>query len=138
MYSNINTLLRGEINSKTINYRGNPLSHVDISEQYTENGAYVQVSKEYADPVSQEVGFDAAQNISGFIQFLVKLPESDKGLDFAVNDIAQQYFVAYPSQSKTINDMTIEYQPTGRPLEGREDGFYTVTVRVSFNIYYCV
>jgi len=138
MYSNINTLIRSEIAARPITYLGNNLEHVWISDQHTENGAYVQVSTEFADPVSQEVGFDAAQNISGFIQFLVKLPQSDKGLNFAVNEIAQQYFVAYPSQSKTVNDLTIEYQPTGRPLEGREDGFYTVTMRVSFNIYYCV
>jgi len=138
MYSDINTLLKTEIESKNITYRGSNLDQIWISDQHTENGAYVQVSTEFADPVSQEVGFDASQNIAGFIQFLVKLPTSDKGLNFSVNDIAQQYFVAYPSQSKTVNNLTIEYLPTGRPIEGREEGFYTVTVRVSFNIYYCV
>ena len=138
MYSDINTLLKSEIFSKQIKYRGNDIPQVWISDQYTESGPYAQISVELSDPVSQEVGFDASQNIAGFIQILTKLPESDKGLNFSINDIAQQCFVNFPSQSKTINNMTIEYLPTGRPLEGREKGFYTVTVRVSFNIYYCV
>ncbi|AUR92715.1 hypothetical protein NVP1176O_13 [Vibrio phage 1.176.O._10N.261.55.F5] len=138
MYSEINTLIRKEINSKSITYKGSELEHVRISKQHTEDGPYVQVSTELADPVSQEVGFDASQNISGFIQFLVKLPESDTGLDYYVNEIAQQYFVAFPAQSKTVDGLTIEYLPVGRPLEGREAGYYTVTVRVGFNIYYCV
>lgn len=138
MYSDINTIIRGQIAAKPINYRGQQLDHVWISDQIEESGPYVQVSTELADPERQEIGFDASQEINGFIQFLVKLPESDRGLNYAVNNIAQQYFVSYPSQSFIENGIKIEYSPTGRPLEGREAGFYTVTVRVRFNAFYCV
>lgn len=138
MYSDINTLIRGEIAERPITYKGNELPHIWISDQHEENGAYVQVSTYLTDPQRTEIGFDANQTLTGFIQFLVKLPISDGGLNYSVNDIAQQYFKSYPSSSKVINGIKIEYNPTSRPLEGGEDGYYTVTVRVGFTVYYCL
>ncbi|AZU97862.1 tail-completion protein [Vibrio phage LP.2] len=138
MYSEINTIFRKQINSKPINYLSSPLEHAWISESYTESGPYVQVSTEYADPISQEIGFDASQELQGFLQFLVKLPISDNGLNFAVNDIAAQYFFSYPRQSFVEDGIKVEYRSVGRPIVIRDDGYVTVTVRVSFSAFYCV
>lgn len=136
MYSELNTLLRKSVNNNTFTYQGAALPVYFSGEWENDKGAHVRVLTDTGTPESAEVGFYASVNTTGMIQLGFFLPATDKGTDYALNELASQVYTAFRRQSFVDGNFKVEWLSVERGDVMRIDGHNTVTVRVGFRVFY--
>jgi len=108
MYSELHTILRKTVNATTIDYNGRSLPKYWQLDEQPENGPHIVVSRELTEPDPQEIG-DNAQDLTGFLQFLVKLPATGQSLDAQLSLIDAQLWNQFPLDDYDDGNFKIWY-----------------------------
>lgn len=137
MYSEINTHFRTKMNNATFLYNGNALPLIWESDVDGFDGAYIRMALNTNQPSSSEVGYAGAEEVTGFYQVGFFVPASDKGIDFSLNNLADQLRVEFRRQSIVDGDLKVEYLDVERNTPLRIDGMYSCTCRINFRIFAC-
>ena len=136
MYSELHTILRKTVNATTIDYNGRSLPKYWQLDEQPENGPHIVVSRELTEPDPQEIG-DNAQDLTGFLQFLVKLPATGQALDAQLSLIDAQLWNQFPLDDYDDGNFKIWYNNVSTGNHIRVDGFVSTTVRINFTAMYC-
>lgn len=138
LYSDLNTTIRKKVNTLNINYNGVTIPIYWALEHHKEKGAHVVATKETTDPKGSELGDNPDQDLSGFIQFMIKLPRTDAGLDAQLSLISGQLWNQFPISTIRDNNVKMAYNSVKEGPHLTVGGFASVTVRVNFDAFYCV
>lgn len=136
MYSELHRILQSAVDTTTIDYNGSPLPKHWQLDRYQENGPHIVVSRELTNPEMQELG-DNAQDLTGFLQFLVKLPATGQALDAQLSSIDAQLWNQFPHDDYDDGNFKIWYNNVSTGNHIRVDGFVSTTVRINFTAMYC-
>lgn len=137
MYSDLNSIFRDKIDATTITYRSEQVPIIYSTDYDEGDGSNCIVSTLKNQPDSTEIGFNAARIMTGFIQFIAKLPNTKKGLDYALSNISQEIESQYPRSNFVDGDFKVEWLEVEEVSKLRIDGFSTVTVRVHYQVFAC-
>lgn len=138
MYLEQNSIFRAKINSESFMYQGSQLPVYYSGQWEDDDGAHIRILVHVNEPTSTEVGFDAARNLTGFIQIGLFLPSTDRGLDYSLNELASQIDVAFKRQSFVDGNFKVQWLGTTKGDEVRILGHYTATVLVNFSNFTCL
>ena len=135
-YLFINTHFRQALIDANLTYRGEALPiQYAVDDVIDMKGPHLRASLYINDPQSDEVGYDAAQSATGFKQFILMIPATDKGIDYSLAKFAQDTSRAFRRQSIVEGDIKYEYVSVQRMDPLRIDGFTSVTVRLNFRVF---
>lgn len=137
LYLDLNTTLRKAVNATTLDYLGTTLPMYWALDGYTENGAHVVVTKETTDPNAASLGGNPPQNISGFLQLMIKLPRTDDSLDAYLSMLAGQVWERFPISTYRDGDIKMVINSVSAGPHLTVGGYASVTVRVNFDAMYC-
>ena len=137
LYSDLNTMLRKAVNATTLNYLGSPLPMYWALDDYTESGAHVVVTKETTDPNPQSMGSNPPQDLSGFLQLVIKLPRTDDTLDAYLSDLAGQVWEQFPVSTYQDGNIKMVINNVSAGTHLTVGGYASVTMRINFNAMYC-
>ena len=142
MYLELNNIFRSAINSTDIEYTDSvgvtaniPVYYATEYEDATGAHAIASVYKNIPD--STEVGTNGARNVTGYIQFLIKVPTTDKGIDWSLADMARQVDEQFPRMNFIVDDIKMEWLEVEDVVQTRINGFSSVTMRVHFKSHVC-
>ncbi|AUR95358.1 tail-completion protein [Vibrio phage 1.206.O._10N.222.51.B10] len=136
-YSEFNTEVRKKYNSLDLQYNGEAVKKFYEEEYDTADGAHARLLTFINEPDSNEVGFNSSETLTGFVQIIISLPTSDSGLNYFLNNLADQIGDHFPRSNFVSGDLKIEWLNTQRETPLRVNGFYSVTVRVNFRAFSC-
>lgn len=136
-YQEFNNVVREKYSNLQLTYRGINIAKYHNEEFEQDNGAHSRLVTFINEPTATEVGFDAAEEMTGFIQIGIFLPTSDKGLNFSLNDMARQVNIAFPRSDFVSGGLKVEWLNVQREQPIRVGGHYTVTMRVNFRVFSC-
>ena len=120
-----------------IDYNGNDLPVYFSGDWEEDQGAHVRCIVYSNEPESSEIGYDAAESVTGFIQLGVFLPASDRGLNFTLNEIPDQFRRIFRRSSFVEGNLKIEWLNVAREEPLRIDGHYSITARVNYRYFHC-
>ena len=113
-YSAFNTEVRKKYNTLDLQYKSESVEKFYEEEYDTANGSHARLSTFINEPDSNEVGFNSSETLTGFVQIIISLPASDKGLNYAINDLADQVGEHFPRSNFVSGDLKIEWLNTQR------------------------
>lgn len=137
MYLNINTAIRKKINSLVVIYKSDIIPFYYEEESEGDDGVHALVLTHTNEPDSAEVGFNSAQQVTGYIQIKLKAPTSDSGLNYEMASLADQVNKSFPRSSFIDEDLKIEWLNVERNNVMRVEGHYCITMRVNYRIFSC-
>jgi hypothetical protein len=135
--NNLNSFFRAFINGAGLTYKSAPIAVLhpfDASDGYN---AYIATSLFTDDKEQLEIGYTGSQSVDGFYQCMVILPDTDKGLDWALNDLVDQIELALPRGPYAESWGKVDIGGINRLEPLRIDGKASVTVRVNYSAYFC-
>ena len=142
MYLELNNIFRSAINSTDIEYTDNanvtaiiPVYYATEYEDAT--GAHAIASVYQNPPASTEIGVGGARNVTGYIQFLIKVPTTDNGIDWSLSDMSNQVDSQFPRENFIVDDIKVEWLEVEQAVKTRINGFSSVTMRVQFKAHAC-
>ena len=137
MYSDLSQTLTKEVDDLTITWGNDEIPKYWYTEQYKEKGVYCRVSEELVAPVAQSLGSSPPVSLTGFIQFMVMVPRTDKMIRERLAVVAKQIFEQYQIQSKKDEKIKLSY--TGAENAGitSQGGYTALTMRANFSADYC-
>ena len=100
MYSDLSQTLTKEVDALTITWGNDEIPKYWYTEQYEEKGVYCRVSEELVAPVAQSLGSAPPVSLTGFIQFMVMVPRTDRMIRERLAVVAKQIFEQYQIQSQ--------------------------------------
>ena len=89
-YSAFNTEVRKKYNSLDLQYKGESVKKFYEEEYDAADGAHARLMTFINEPDANEVGFNASETLTGFVQIMISLPTSDRGLNHYLNELADQ------------------------------------------------
>ena len=138
MYSDLSQTLTKEVDALTITWGNDEIPKYWYTEQYEEKGVYCRVSEELVAPVAQSLGSAPPVSLTGFIQFMVMVPRTDRMIRERLAVVAKQIFEQYPIESKKDGKIKLSYnggvENAGITSSG---GYSALTMRVNFSADYC-
>lgn len=134
-YTAFNTIVRKKYNALTLLYNSNAIPKYFNEEFEKDTGAHSRLLTYINEPDATEVGFNATEQLTGYIQIGVFLPRSDAGLNFALNDLASQIDLAFPRSNFIDGDLKVEWLNVEREAPIPVDGHYVVNLRVNFRCF---
>ena len=137
MFSEINTIFRKKVNGLAITYKGQPIPIYYDDENVTPEGAHIIYNDASGDVLATEIGNLGAQTIESFLQFKVKLPLSDSGLNFETSAIASQFYTQFPRGGFVDGNVKVEWLSVQKPLTVTIDGYRAITVRIDYKLFSC-
>ena len=137
MYSDLSQTLTKEVDALTITWGNDEIPKYWYTEQYKEKGVYCRVSEELVAPVAQSLGSAPPVSLTGFIQFMVMVPRTDRMIRERLAVVAKQIFEQYQIQSKKDDKIKLSY--TGAENAGitSQGGYTALTMRANFSADYC-
>ncbi|AUR94742.1 tail-completion protein [Vibrio phage 1.198.B._10N.286.54.F4] len=137
MYLGFNTLVRSKLNDASFQYNSDELPIYFSGQWETDQGAHIRALVFSNEPDATEFGFNAAEEVTGFVQLGVFLPATDNGLDYSLNELASQVHSEFNRSSFSDGEYKVEWLNVQREPEIRIGGHYTVTLRVNYRYFYC-
>jgi len=128
----LNTFFRSKMNAAALTYNSEPLEIVFPFDNHSGTGAYAETSLFTAQPTQEEIGFQAAQQVEGYYQVMFNLPDSDLGLHYNLNTLADALTPAFPRQSYQENFGKIEIHSIERLNPLRIGGKASMTCRIHY------
>lgn len=137
MYLGFNTLVRSKLNDASFQYNSDELPIYFSGQWETDQGAHIRALVFSNEPDATEFGFNAAEEVTGFVQLGVFLPATDNGLDYSLNELASQVHSEFNRSAFSDGEYKVEWLNVQREPEIRIGGHYTVTLRVNYRYFYC-
>ena len=137
MYADLSQTLTKEVDALTITWGNDEIQKYWHTERYEEKGVYCRVSEELVAPVAQGLGSAPPVSLTGFIQFIVMVPRTDRMIRERLAVVAKQIFEQYQIQSKKDDKIKLSY--TGAENAGitSQGGYTALTMRANFSADYC-
>lgn len=158
LYSDLHTVIRKAVNRTVIAYNKDGRSETilpladDLSvleyigeaipilwslDMHPESGPHAVVSYTTTDPTAQDLGGLPPQELSGILQFMIKLPRTDPALDSQLANLVDQVWVQYPISDYQDGNIKFIIENVGRTSVTTMGGYASVSARVNFRINYC-
>ena len=137
MFSGFNTIVRTKLNASSFNYQGNKLPIYFSGDWESDEGAHIRSLVFSNEPQASDVGFDAPEYVTGYIQLGVFLSATDKGLDYSLNDLASQIHNQFRRGDFVDGDYKVEWLNVQKGEPVRIDGHFTITMRVNYRYFHC-
>lgn len=137
MYADLSQTLTKEVDALTITWGNDEIPKYWHTERRKEKGVYCRVSEELVAPVAQSLGSAPPVSLTGFIQFMVMVPRTDRMIRERLAVVAKQIFEQYQIQSKKDDKIKLSY--TGAENAGitSQGGYTALTMRANFSADYC-
>ena len=100
MYADLSQTLTKEVDALTITWGNDEIPKYWYTERRKEKGVYCRVSEELVAPVAQSLGSAPPVSLTGFIQFMVMVPRTDRMIRERLAVVAKQIFDQYQIQSQ--------------------------------------
>lgn len=137
MYADLSQTLTKEVDALTITWGNDEIPKYWYTEQYEEKGVYCRVSDELSDPVPQNYGGNPPVSLTGFIQFMVMVPRTDKMIRERLAVVAKQIYEQYPIGSKKDGKIKLSYTSVENAGITSQGGYTALTMHANFSADYC-
>lgn len=137
-YGDINTELRKLINAATFEYRGQPMKKLYLGEWDDDEGPHVRVLFHENTPDARELGFEGYQDNTGYIQVGFFIAATDKGLNYSLSNLAQQFSSQFKRNNvPNSSELKLQLLSVEKGDDVRIGGHMTVTCRANFTVGQC-
>lgn len=138
MYLELNNIFRAQFTGFNPLYQGGAFTkyyHEDTPADAS--GPHLRALLFTNQPEAQEVGFNANEAVTGYMQFGVFLPATDGGLNYSLAEISEDAHAYFSRKNFVSGDIKFEILNTEKSEPLRIDGFFTVTLRVNYRATHC-
>jgi hypothetical protein len=136
-YRDFNTVTRKKYNDLSLLYNGVEIEKYYMVDFEEDTGAHSIIVSHINEPDSTEVGYNAGEQLTGFLQIGVFLPTVDKGLSYSLDDLASQIDTQFPRSGFIDGDLKVEWLNVQRGDPARIGGHMVITMRVNFRVFAC-
>jgi len=137
MYLDINNIFRAKVSELDIKYKGVTMPILYDDENELPEGAHIVFNYDTGAVTSEEIGGAGAESLESFLQFIVKMPSSDNGLNYESASISDQFHAQFPRGNYMVDGIKVEWLNVQRPIPVTIDGYRALTVRVNYRIFAC-
>ena len=137
MYADLSQTLTKEVDALTITWGNDEIPKYWYTERRKEKGVYCRVSEELVAPVAQSLGSAPPVSLTGFIQFMVMVPRTDRMIRERLAVVAKQIFEQYQIQSKKDEKIKLSYTACENGGITSQGGYTALTMRANFSADYC-
>lgn len=138
MYLALNTALRKAVNSSPILLDGVSIPAYWAMDDYTENGPHIVISRETSDPIANDLGHNPAQEVTGFLQLMIKVPRTGEAIDAILSSLESQVWQKFPISTHKDGGLKLAYNSVKAGPHLTVGGFASSTMRINFNAFYCI